>query len=135
MQRKAICPNCGYHVPRWWFVSRKLRPCVRCGAWIKAIDRNDKWWSIFLGAVVPPASGLIVAIIAAAVWPVGSRIDVAGVGLGIGTVLGAPLTVAISFWAFPYFAPFEQRQGFPVLPAKPHNTGEKKVELNDELQS
>jgi len=135
MQRKAICPVCGYHVPRWWFVSRKLRPSVRCGAWIKAIVRNDRWWSIFIGAAGPFASGLIFAVIAAAVWPVGSRIDVAGVGLGIGTVLGAPLTVAISFWAFPYFAPFEQCQGFPVLPANPKENGENKTEPHEELES
>jgi len=90
---------------------------------------------MFLGLAGPFASGLIFAVIAAAVWPVGSRIDVAAVGLGIGAVLGGPLAVAIAFWAFPYFAPFEQRQGFPVLPANPKENGENKGEMHEELES
>ena len=89
---------------------------------------------MFLGLAGPFASGLIFAVIASAVWPVGNRIDVAGVGLGIGAVLGGPLAVAIAFWAFPYFAPFEQCQGFPVLPANPEENGENKVQLEEELE-
>lgn len=122
MTRKAVCPACGKAVPRWWWVKRKFRPCPNCAVRIKALTRDDRWWSIGIGAVGPPLS----AAIAGSVGLLRARINGTAIipnviiAFAIGWLVGIPLSIAFAFLAFPYFASFEMEcasgRGFPVEP-------------------
>lgn len=123
MTRKAVCPACGKAVPRWWWIKRKFRPCVSCAARIRAVPKNDRWWSIGIGAVGPPLSAAIVgsADLLIALHHGTASIPDVFIAFALGWIVGIPLSVAFAFWAFPYFAPFELEcasgRGFPVQPS------------------
>jgi hypothetical protein len=84
--------------------------------------KNDRWWSVGIGAVGPLLSAVIVGgvdLLLALRHGTASVSDVF-IAFAAGRLVGIPLSVAFAFWAFPYFAPFEMEcasgRGFPVEP-------------------